>query len=408
MMKRMSWSSQGRQIEFTKGIVLNKTLLNFFLMIPMISSAQVVQIERPVFDSHRHFHMEGQQAAEKIYSEQDMTVYLFKNAQEKCPMSKSDLSKKLRDSLSDPNSRMNETLSYFFPNFSMNQFNGLRVLFDTFGSLNTLFRGFYIKPSSQTAGMISIDCSPGTLTQLPSVLGHELAHHINAKKNLSPWIDEMVAQIIEIRIRNTFPAVAYFSLATKADLPSFFAREKTFQNSAQYSVNSLFGFWFAQNFGGWEVLSAIPPNTKSLLAFADSARLFPGQSEAQKALLNPRALIRQFAFAMNLNQSLEHEPTLYQVPGWQGFSYASEVQQPGRYSLEPGGSLRVSKRWLNDFTNIPSQSLLEAYRVSRISSAVYLNAVTTEIPENDFTEDYVLLINTSTSLDATIELHPQK
>lgn len=373
-------------------------------MIPIVSSAQVIHIERPVFDSDRRFRLESPQAAEKIFSEQGMSVYLFENAREKCPTSKSDLSRKLTESLSDPKSRLNETLSYLFPNFSRREYNGLRILFDTFGSLNTLFRGFYIRPSSHATGMISIDCAPGTLTQLPSVLGHELAHHINGKKNLSPWIDEMVAQIIEIRIRNAFPTVAYFSLATKADLPSFFAREKTFQSSAQYSVNSLFGFWFAQNFGGWEVLSIIPPNTKSLLAFSDSARLFPRQSEEQKALLNPRALIRHFAFAMNLNQSMENEPTLYQIPGWQGFTYGSEVQKPGRYSLEPGGSLRISKRWLKDFASIPSQSLLEAYRVSRMSSAVFLNSVTATLPEHELTEDYVLLINTSTSLDATIEL----
>lgn len=365
---------------------------------------QAAQIARPVFDSSRRFKIEAPASARPLATT-PVPAFVFNDAIRKCNVNPSQLAGYLENALHPSRSTIWETLQALLPSFAVQSLKGLQILFDSFDGLTQEFRSFYLPHQAQIQPTLVIDCSSATIHNAAGFLGHEFVHHFNAKRNLAPWIDEMIAQLAEIRIHQSYPEHRYFLLSQQATTPSFFAREKTFQSSEQYAVNSLFGFYIASNYGGANMIAAIPSGSRTLTDFTDALLTYRLKHPELKFVtqnLRPRDLIRQFALAMNINQETRESETLYKVPGWKGFPLETIAIEGGLHVIEPGGFLRVHKKWADRLSQLPD-SLLEIYHIRKSFQGFEVTKLGDASPKI-WEEDYLLLINTSSRFDAKIRL----
>jgi hypothetical protein len=374
---------------------LIKLGLSFFLIL-FVSQVQAATLLRPAFDTQRVFRIGAAQDASSL-GVSGVDAYLFEKAALKCGRSKSDLSAQLQDLIERSNSPVISSLQDLFPKFAIRDLKGMQILFDSFGSLISAFRSFYIPAQQNLKATISLDCSRESRYLVPSLLGHELVHHLNQGRNISPWIDEMLAQIIEVRINGEFPLNRYDVLARATQVPSFFARDKTFKSTQEYAINALFGSYISQNFGGVEFLGSLPAGTRSLSDFTRALKKFTtgrGEYNWIRDYLDPQSLIRHFVLALNVNLSGVNGSSIFQVPGWNGFPRETVVTSPGIFALEPGGFLRVSSKWSEKLQSLANAAPLEVYRV--LKSSVQFKIQNLPEPVNEeWEENTLVVINTS-------------
>jgi hypothetical protein len=375
---------------------LTKKLIAFFIASSFLSSALGAEISRPGFDQNRVFKMGSPTPATPLPIEATQ-AYVFNDALSKCQRDVVDLENELHDFLERPDSEVLLTLKKFFPSFLAKDLKSVQIFFDSFGSLAQAFASFYIPAQKNLKPTISLDCSQQYKFLTPSLLGHELAHHFNSKRGLSPWIDEMIAQMTEIRIKGSFSLERYEAIRNSYAMPSFFAREKAFKSTHEYGINALFGAYLMENYGGAEVLSAIPNGTKTLSQLSQAVVQF---SKGKKDLdwirpyMGPRALIRHFNLALNINLPSVNGGKIFKVPGWRGFAYGTTIKKVGSYIIEPGGSLRLDPMWGPDFKNFTNSSSLELYRVL-IAGNQYQIATIDEAVNGYWEQNFLVLINTS-------------
>jgi hypothetical protein len=261
------------------------------------------------------------------------------------------------------------------------------------------FRSFYLPPQQNLPAMISLDCSQSSRLSWPALLSHETVHHLNHDRHLAPWIDEMLAQVVEVRAAAAYPTPRFESLRTRVLVPSFFARDKVFTSSPQYAVNMLFGLYISQNFGGARLFPSLTQNVQTL---SDLAKLVRTSTEGQNQFdwirnyVTPRGLIRHFNLALNINLPTLNQGSIYQVPGWYGFEVSTEVQKPGRYYIEPGGSLRISKKWAEDFSDHDKNSSWDVYRILK-NGMTFKIQDSNEPVSGDWDQNYLMIINGSES-----------
>jgi len=324
-------------------------------------------------------------------------AYVFDKALAVCDREQIELENELHDLLDRSDSPVLSALETLFPRFKVQSLNSVQVLFDSFGKLAEAFASFYIPAQAKIQPTISLDCSRATKFSIPALLGHELAHHLNSQRELSPWIDEMLAQMTEVRIRNSFSTERYEDLQNSYQVPSFFARDKAFKSTHEYGINALFGAYLLENFGGPAVLAALPKGTKTV---TDLSRAVLKFSQTKKSLdwirqyITPRSMIRHFNLALNINLPSINGGKIFTVPGWNGFHPNAVIKKTGSYILEPGGSLRLDPMWAPDFVNLPKSSSLEIYRVLTGGNQYQILNLG-ESSDGYWEQNFLVLINTS-------------
>jgi hypothetical protein len=363
----------------------------------LTTQAQAELIARPGFTADRRFQF-GAEASAIDISTENYKAYAFRDALGKCRTTADDLKDLTKSQLDSPGSLVLQAIASLFPKFDRKEIKTVDFIFDSFGPLANIFRSFYIPQQKRNSAVIALDCSFDTQVNAPALMGHELVHHINSHRNVAPWVDEMLAQYIEIQVSGLYPSARYQTLTHEVNVPSFFAREKTFKSSQEYAVNSLFGFYVAQNFGGTRTLQSFTQNVRTLADFAKNLQQTTRQSREFDWLAryqDPKALIRHFSLALNINLPSQNS-TLFQVPGWQGFDKSNLITVPGTFVIEPGGSLRLDTRWAKLLDTIPENSALEAYRVLKTKSQFHIQMANDPI-QGSWDENFLVLINTSTA-----------
>ncbi len=372
---------------------------------------QAADIPRPGFHSGSN---QGPQFF--LYEPQDaqplprskIETFIFTQAMQPCFETASNMDWLLAQ-ITSSESGFTSAVRSLYPDFKISQLKDLRLLIDSFGSGTNHFRSFYLRPQPDISATISLDCSLISRLSWPALLSHETIHHLNHDRHLAPWVDEMLAQVTEIRAATAYPTARFETLRAQNVVPSFFARDKVFSSSQQYAVNMLFGLYLSQNFGSSDVFQLL---TKDIQSLSDLARqvsaytLGKHQFDWIRPFLTPRGLIRHFTLALNINLPTLNGGNIFRVPGWQNFKSDSEVQIPGAYYVEPGGSLRVSKKWAPLFANHDKNASWDIYRILKAddTSGAFKIQSPDEAITGKWSQNYLVLINGSETEYLKVEL----
>lgn len=356
---------------------------------------QAAEFPRPGFNQTPAFFLGASQEVQPLPLSK-IEAYAFTEALQSCHENTSRIDSYLAQNTS-PESALISALRSLYPKFEFSQLRGLRLLIDSFGTGSASFRSFYLQPQPNMPATISLDCSLTSRLSWPALLSHEIIHHLNHDRHLAPWVDEMLAQVIEMRVAATYLPLRFETLQRQPIVPSFFARDKVFTGSQQYAVNMLFGLYLSQNFGGSKVFQVL---TKDIQNLSDLTRQLTAFTQGKKEFdlirpyISPRGLIRHFNLALNINLPTSNGGSIFQVPGWKKFEDNSEIQTAGTYYLEPGGSLCVSEKWASMFANHDPNASWDIYRILKKDSIFKIQnpdePVTGEWPQN-----YLVLINGS-------------
>lgn len=313
-------------------------------------------------------------------------------------------------SLLSPESVSLRILKNFFPDFSTRDLSGLNIRVENFGE-DKLYRAFFTPGSNSQSGTIRLDCSLGSVLSWPSLLAHELAHFHGEDRNLSSWMQELLAQVIEVNASPYYNFERFNTLRDKNRILSFFSEEKPFQNHETYAVNMMFGLYISQNFNGSPVYKSLNRDIQTLEDFTKKLRQFTvGNSQFDwiRESLTPEHLIRHFALAMNINQTTRNGGTIYKIPGWRGFLPETLISKSGSYPVEPGGHLRLhSKYWDKFQAALASQGGtgdLSIYHIHKTNDQFRVQEIHSPIPDLNATESFMIIVNTSLSQNYLIEL----
>ncbi|MFS4460155.1 hypothetical protein [Bdellovibrio sp. HCB2-146] len=346
----------------------------------MSLSALAEVLPRPYFDEGGVFRLGQPQEVLSLPLSDSLRVFAFSEALPHCAEPIQKLDGYLSEFVVRPESYVRKALSKFVANVSDSSFTNVRIFFDFFGTRSKMYRSFYVHPRELVDASISLDCSRLSKYALPVLVGHELIHHLNHDRDLSPWIDEMMAQQVEAEIAEGPLFDLHENISHDSQVLSFFAREMPFKNSKEYAINSLFGSFVSSRYGA-AVFRAIPNGTQSLGDFAVVLKT------------EPRLLIRQFVLSLNSG---------FEIPGWGGFAKSALIEKPGTYHLESGGFLRIDSKWSSNFVQPISTSSLEVYRVLKSGKNTKIQSVL-EAVSGKWNENFLLLINTSETEQFEIE-----
>lgn len=357
-------------------------------------------------------------------------IATYATALEQCQTSTSDLNYEFSRLFHFTESPMMSHLSQLYPEITDNllkKIPPLQILVDSISSyvwsgdkkdkpqLHTqkTLRGIYLskKENKISHDQIVLDCEFDSRKSWPSIFSHEMAHHMNQNKNLASWMDELLAQYLEIRSANQFPMARLKVLENQAVVPSFFSAQKLFQSSEVYAVNLLFSMYLTENFGGSKLMATLTKDIQNLtdlsqktLAFVDDQVQF----DYVKKAISPKGHIRHFAMALNINAFDAKNTSIYKISKWNGFATSALINKKQNFNLEPGGFARINKNLISDsqFQNWQSKDI-EIYRLQKqgpffkiISAKQSLLSQT----ERTWDEDFYLLINVSETQALTIDL----
>jgi len=381
---------------------LNNLKSIFFLIVFSFESTFGATISRPVLLSDRSFSVQQNVPAINL-SNLPINTFVYAKAQEYCSLDLNTVQAKLSNLLNSSESVMISSIRTVLPNFKISDLNDLTILIDSFGKATSAFRSFYIHPKVNSPAAISLDCAPASRASWSGLLGHEIIHHLNHNRNLSSWMDEMLSQVVEVRASMAFPYPRVQTLQNISNIPGFFAADQTFKSSEQYATNLLYGMYLSQNFGGSEVFQFLNRNVVSLADLAGGLlRFTEGKSQYDyiRNHINGKGLIRNFALALNINQPILNGGSVYQVPGWTGFSSSSVIKKSDQYNVAAGGFLRLDGSMQ---LKTAENSSLEIYRILKTPTAFKIQNPSEPIDGN-WSENILLLINTSETESLNIQI----
>lgn len=372
-------------------------------------SPQGVVLPRPAFSLSQGFFLKS--SARGIPVLESPHAFIFQDALDKCNTSRDQIRFELARLLNWNESSAIKALQSYKPSLSSTDFHNLRFLVDYLEESST-HRGFYIATQGDQPAMISLDCQRASQLSWPSIWAHEMAHHLNFEKNLAPWVDEMIAQILEVRAGHIYPSERIDRLRTLQNTPSFFASPTGFHDSQEYAINLLFGLYISSHFGGLELISSLDDRIKTPSNLAEHMKKFlhdKPQWDWIRESLTGANLIRYFALAMTIHQPLQNRSSFYQVPGWKGFEKWSEPDQKSFTSniISPGGFLRLSSKWATAVVQLVSTYPdLTAYRILKNPQEFKIQTPLTTEVQAYWEEDFLLLINTSETQYYQVSMKP--
>jgi len=356
-------------------------------------------ISRPIFTEDRIFVFQADQPARLVSA--PVETFVMEDSIEACVLEMRKVEYDLARFFHFSESLTMSYLSQIYGKLNSSSFRDLRLIIDFFGTSARIFRGFFISSAQNknNLSLISVDCSWKSRLSWSGLMGHELSHYFNQHRNLAPWVDEMIAQTVEVQDGYAF--YERFSELRKKDLlPGFLSQSLIFHSSLDYSMNLFFGLWLKKNFGGWEILKALSSDTRDLsdvsrklLSYTRDKEEFRWLSDA----MTPRGLIRHFALAMNVNMPLLNGQSIFQVPMWNGFGPIAPVS--GRRVLAPAGFLRVSGEM--KLRTLPTD--VEAHRVLKRAHEFRIQKVD-EVVTGNWTENFLVVVNLSETEHALVEV----
>ncbi len=355
--------------------------------------AQAKEIPRPAFTVQREFINLPAQPAQRLKIQTPAEIYVFDEAAQACGFNLQEAQYSLSRILNWNESTVVSTLKKFFGNVPESELNGLRLIVDNFGPAANQYPSFYLKSEGEMPATISIDCSNDNRKLWPVLLAHELTHHLNRNQKLSVWMDEMLAQLIEVQSALTFPAPRIQTLVNSPITPSFFTLDPVFYSSQQYAVNLLFGLYIRQLLG-FSVFKDLQSSIQTLddlssrlQTFAKPRREFDWLS----GYLTPKNMIRHFHLALSLNAPVLNGGSIFMVPQWPGFQKGTELSK-GHIRLQPGSSVRLSSALASKLPQFPPD--IEAYRVLKTGMNFKILDLS-ETPSKKWDMDHIVLINLS-------------
>ncbi len=290
------------------------------------------------------------------------------------------------------------TLKIFYPKRDLSILAKVPIIIEDFGPQKQ-YRGFYGLHEGDQKKSLQLDCALGSRLVWSGLLAHEYAHILNEQQNLSSWMDEMLAQLIEINASPFYPYPRTDILKNHAMTPSFFSADKPFKTSEAYASNMLFGVYISQNFRGYRAYQELNHNIQSVDQFAASLKKYT-EDQAQfdwiRDHISGENLIIYFNLALNVNRVTKNGSYLYAVPGWNGFSKESLISQSGKYFIEPGGSLRMSAAMVEQSAKADTISkIAPIYRVLKNENEFKIQNPQDDYDASKWTENFLVLINTS-------------
>jgi hypothetical protein len=365
----------------------------FLALLLCFQIAQARDIPRPAFSVHREFITLPAQSAQQLKLNTPAEVFVFDEAAQVCGLSFQETQFELSRIFHWNESVVISTLKKFFGNIPESELNGLRITVDNFGQAANQYPSFYLKPQKDLPATISVDCSDRNRPSWPALMAHELTHHLNRRQNLSVWMDEMLAQLMEVQSSLAFPTPRIETLMNSPITPSFFTLDDVFYSSQQYASNLLFGLYL-QQLMGFSVFQNLHSSIQTLddlsaklVAYAKPRR----ELDWLDGYLTPKSIIRHFHLALSLNAPILNGGSIFMIPRWPGFQKGTELAK-GRVRLQPGSSVRLSSSLASKLPRFPDD--IEAYRVLKTGMKFKILDLS-EQPTEKWDVDYIVLINLS-------------
>jgi hypothetical protein len=354
----------------------------------------------------------------------------YSTALEQCQVNESDLNYELSRLFNFNESPMMSYLSQLYPEITDNllkKISPLQILVDSISSYtwsagnkdkpqlypHKTLRGIYLskKENKISYDQIVLDCDLVSRQSWPSLFSHEMAHHMNRNRNLASWMDELLAQHLEVKSANQFPVARLKTLENSAVVPSFFSSQKLFQSSEVYAVNLLFGLYLNENFGGSKLIATLTNNIQNLTDLSQRMLEFiEGQIQFDyvKKAISSKGLIRHFVLAVNVNAFDSKNTSIFKISKWNGFKPSALLTEKQSFSLEPGGFARVHKDLISNsrFVSWASKDV-EIYRIQKqgpFFKIITAKQFSASQDEKVWEEDYFLLINVNETQAMKIDL----
>jgi len=369
-----------------------------------LNFAQAEEILRPAFSRERQFVVLPAQPAKRLNLSSPAEAFLFDEAAVACSLNSRDVQFQLSQIFNKNESGVLGSLQKFFGEFSESKFQNLRVIVDSFGAASNDFRSLYLRPQQNMPATISVDCNVHSRRVWAGTMAHELVHHFNRDQNLSVWVDEMLAQVLEVDNSLEFPEPRIQKLTRNPVTASFFTDEPTLHSSEQYASNLLFGLYLRQLFGT-NVFKEFRSSVRSLDDLSDRLIAYAeqkGEFHWLRGYLTPRSLIRHFHLALSLNAPILNGGSVFIMPRWQGFQKNTELSQ-GSVRLEPGSSVRLSSSLALKLPSLPVG--VEVYRILK-NGMKFKILKSSEQPSGNWDSDHLVLINTSQDQSFDLILPP--
>lgn len=311
-----------------------------------------------------------------------------------CPsMTPKEMKSFLRSLLNWKGSRTISVLKSFYPDLKQSELLRLQIVVKDFG-LDKTYRGFYAHKNVKNEAVIYLDCSRGSIMSWESLLAHEIAHHLNSKRNLAPWMDEMLAQLVEVNANPLYPFPRIQVLKDLFVVPGFFPTERPFQATESYAMNLLFAMYISENFRGFRAFQSLNQDIFSMDDFSRKLKEYAShetQFDWIRDAISPKSLIRHFGLAMNINLPTRNGGTVFKVPGWSGFEKESLLAKKGTYYVQPGGFVRISSIF---GSSLMATSGVEVYRILKDGQQFLIQPVDQKVV-GQWSENFLVLINTS-------------
>jgi hypothetical protein len=363
-------------------------------------------VKHPRFTAKRVFYYDHESSAIPLDLSFQGEAYVFEEAVSSCGLDLHDAQLRLAQILNFDESRAVSSLRKIYPDLDGSRFSNLRILVDNFGDSARIFRSYFLSSQKGEPATIVLDCQTVSRDLWAADLSHELVHYLNQGRGLSHWMDEMLAQLVEVENSGRFPFIRVQQL-TGPVVPGFFTdiNEVTFQSSQQYAVNLLFGLYLKKLFGD-EVLSVLNSSVENLDQLSEKLAAFvDGKARFNwlRPLITPTGLIRHFQLALSINAPVLNGGPVFQVPQWAGFSSGAHLaSRHDGLVIPPGGSLRLSSSELPSLHGLPAD--VDAYRI--LKSGVLFKIIdlkrSSESVSGVWTEDFLLLVNTSSQRSFTL------
>lgn len=358
--------------------MLSKLIINFlqkFIRLVAFATSLMLlhpaafadEVPRVQMNTHGQYIYVGSVPALKIASKSIVPSYYIQNVS--CEIGHQEASLLLSELLDPNNSVVFAMLKNFFAGNYKNNFSDLIITVDNLKADVHSRPAFFI-PDIHEKSMIVLDCSKKSYQSWKALLAHELVHYMNKGRKFSPWMDEMLAQVIESEASYGLPYQRINSLKNSKLVPSI-AGDASPHSHQEYGVNLLFGRYLYNLFGAslFKQLGSGVANF-SELALKISQFIEPRQEfHWLKKLGSERNLMNHFHLALNINRNILNGGKVFRVPGWSGFSESIKPLSAGQAleliaKMNRGESFGLS---LEEFRNLLEVSSLENLSVLNLA-----------------------------------------
>jgi len=347
-----------------------------------ITHANADSIFKPSFDNNRVFLEETPSETLTVYGVYPFKVRVIQSALAECQLNP-DAIRHTFESALEPDSHFLRALSKVWAD-PIQEMKSTRfeVIIDSLGEKKNEHAYFIYFDDQRDLSLIVLDCSPMSQLFWPSELAHELVHLFLRKKNLEPWFEESIAQMIEEESGGLKPSVVARNISSKTLLPPLTELSPLMPSRDNYAMTYWFGKFLKQHFGDWQILAAMagvtPASPSDCESFVDGlekvacrGKSFLLASSPESSLpravniMTRKGLLRYFSLAFVLNRS---DVEFGFLPNWSGYHPRKNASEGLIQSVLPSQFFILSAK---DYSKIHRSinPALEAYLIEFDSSS---------------------------------------